>query len=47
MTPPRVIVMSRTLLTSHEKAATEMKELREALHILIDTVDRIIRDKKN
>jgi soluble cytochrome b562 len=41
-----LIVVSRTLLDSHQRTAIEMRELRESLHILIDTVDRIIRKRE-
>ena len=47
-----LIVISRTLLNSHERIEAEIDKLREAqlatdekLHILIETVDRIIRNK--
>jgi DNA-binding winged helix-turn-helix (wHTH) protein len=46
-----LIVVSRTILTTTEKVTEQIKELREAqaatdekLNILIDTVDRIIRN---
>jgi hypothetical protein len=42
-----LIVVSRTLVDSHQKAAAEMAEIRESLHILIDTVDRIIRKRES
>ena len=41
-----LIVVSRTLLDSHQQTIAEMRELRESLHILIDTVDRIIRKRE-
>jgi hypothetical protein len=47
-----LVVVSRTLLDSHERIEAEIDKLREAqlatdekLHILIETVDRIIRNK--
>jgi hypothetical protein len=48
-----LIVVSRTILMTTEKVTEQIKELREAqaatderLNILIDTVDRIIRGRK-
>jgi hypothetical protein len=47
-----LVVISRTLIDSHERIEAEIDKLREAqlatdekLHILIETVDRIIRNK--
>jgi len=47
-----LVVISRTLIDSHQRIEAEIDKLREAqlatdekLHILIETVDRIIRNK--
>jgi hypothetical protein len=40
-----LIVVSRTVLTSIEQLQTAQKHTDEKLNILIDTVDRIIRNR--
>ncbi len=41
-----LIVVSRTLLDSHQQTQVEIDRLRQSVQSLADTVDRIIRNQK-